>query len=138
MIRIETLLMNTPDLELEKYGAIAKSDMKGVPLNMILDNVHYMTRIDNSIQDILQLDFIQKRIYRLHSGDLKEFDLPGPAWLKINNRIEICNPLLDPDCIEPILGKIELVKFNLMFDENAQTLVPDPRNLPGRLRIRHI
>ena len=76
-------LINIIDVELAKKHIIGEEEIKRMHLNMLADIGAFMMSINENIQSILQLPFIEKRKAILADGTIAEYNTVGPIMVKL-------------------------------------------------------
>jgi hypothetical protein len=113
-------LINAGDLEMVRRNLMDKDEVKRMYINMLVDSGAYMMAINETIQEQLQLPFIEKRKSIMANGSIEEHDVVGPIVVKFKNRQAVCNAVVLQGNNEPLLGAIPM----------EEKLVPIPTLLP--------
>lgn len=79
----EIELINGYDLENARRNMIGEEEVKRMTINMLADSGAYMMGINETIQEQLDLPFIEKRKAVLADGSVQEYDVVGPIHVKI-------------------------------------------------------
>lgn len=79
----EIELINGYDLENARRNMIGEEEVKRMTINMLADSGAYMMGINETIQEQLDLPFIEKRKAVLSDGSVQEYDVVGPIHVKI-------------------------------------------------------
>ena len=121
-------LINAEDIGLARRHYIGEESVKRMHVSMLADSGAFMMAINGSIQQQLQLPFIEKRKAVMADGSVAEFDVVGPVMVKFANRTSLCNAyLLDGDN-EPLLGAIPMEEMDLLIHPLRQELVVNPEH----------
>ncbi|MCU0374459.1 MAG: retropepsin-like domain-containing protein [Chitinophagaceae bacterium] len=105
-------LINADDLALVRRHMMDKDEVKRIVVNMLVDSGAYMMAINESIQEQLDLPFIDTRKSIMADGSIVEHRVVGPIIVKFKNRTTTCNALVLPGNTEPLLGAIsQLVAY---------------------------
>lgn len=99
-------LINADDLALVRRNLMDKDEVKRIVVNMLVDSGAYMMAINESIQDQLDLPFIDTRKSIMADDSIVEHQVVGPIIVKFKNRTATCNALVLPGNTEPLLGAI--------------------------------
>ena len=86
-------LINVIDIELARKHFIGEEEVKRIHLNILADSGAFMMAINENIQEVLQLPFIEKRRVVLGNGAIAAFDTVGPIMVKFKNRQPPVMPL---------------------------------------------
>jgi clan AA aspartic protease len=121
-------LINADDIGLVRRYIIGEEEVKRISLNIIVDTGTYNLCINESIQQQLDLPFIEKRKAQLANGHIEEYNVVGPIVLKFKNRQTVCNAMvLQGDC-EPLLGAIPLEDLDVVILPLRQEMIVNPEH----------
>ena len=101
-------LINADDMALVRRNMMDKDEVKRMHINMLVDSGAYMMAINESIQEQLQLPFIEKRKSIMADGSIVEHSVVGPIVVKFQNRQAVCNAVVLQGSNEPLLGAIPM------------------------------
>ena len=121
-------LINADDLGLARKYIISEEEVKKLHLNILVDTRSYNLCINETIQEQLDLPFLEKRKGQLADGSIHEYDLVGPIVLKFKNRQTVCNALVLQGDNEPLLGAIPLEDMDVLFHPLKQELIVNPEH----------
>ena len=119
-------IINADDLALFRRNMIDESDIKRMHLNMLVDSGAYMMAINETIQEQLQLPFVEKRKSVMANGSVSEHDVVGPIIVKFKNRQAVCNAVVLSGDNEPFLGAIPMEEMDVMIHPGRQELIVHP------------
>ncbi len=119
-------LINSGDLEMARRYIIGEEDVKRMNVNILVDTGAYNLCINESIQEQLDLPFIEKRKAQLANGHIEEYDVVGPIVLKFRNRRTVCNAMVLQGDSEPLLGAIPLEDLDVIIHPARQELIVHP------------
>ena len=119
-------LINAGDIEMARRYIIGDDEIKRLHLNLLVDTGSYNLCINETIQEQLDLPFLEKRKGQLANGSIQEYDLVGPIVLKFKNRQTVCNALVLPGDNEPLLGAIPLEDMDVLIHPLRQELIVNP------------
>jgi predicted aspartyl protease len=71
-------LINADDIGLVRRYIIGEEEVKRISLNILVDTGAYNLCINESIQQQLDLPFIEKRKAQLANGHIEEYNVVGP------------------------------------------------------------
>ena len=121
-------LTNTDDLALARKHIIGEEEIKRYTVKMLVDSGAYMLAINETIQEQLDLPFIEKRKAVLANGSIVEYDVVGPVALKFKNRTAVCNAFVLPGDTEPLLGVIPMEEMDVLIHPLRQELIVNPEH----------
>ena len=121
-------LINADDLALARKHIIGEEEIKRIHLNMLADSGAYMMAINENIQTILQLPFVEKRKAVMADGSVAEYDTVGPVIVKFKNRTAVCNAFVLAGDAEPLLGSIPMEEMDVVIYTHQQKLVVNPEH----------
>lgn len=121
-------LINAEDLGLARRYIISDDEVKRLHVNLLVDTGSYNLCINETIQEQLDLPFLEKRKGQLADGSIHEYDLVGPIVLKFKNRQTVCNALVLSGDNEPLLGAIPLEDMDVLIHPLKQELIVNPEH----------
>jgi clan AA aspartic protease len=121
-------LINAEDLGLARRYIISDDEVKRLHVNLLVDTGSYNLCINETIQEQLDLPFLEKRKGQLADGSIHEYDLVGPIVLKFKNRQTVCNALVQSGDNEPLLGAIPLEDMDVLIHPLKQELIVNPEH----------
>lgn len=119
-------LINATDLVNSKRNIIAEDDVKRMRINILVDSGAYMMAVNDTIQEQLDLPFVEKRKAQMASGDVVEYEVVGPLMVKFANRTATCNAFVLPGDSEPLLGAIPMEEMDVLIHPQRQELIVNP------------
>jgi len=128
MIYADIELINADDLALVRRNIIGEDEVKRLHVNMLADSGAYMMCINENLQSILQLPFIEKRKAVLADGSIAEYDTVGPLMIKFKNRTATCNAYILKGDAEPLLGAIPMEEMDVLLHPLRQELIVNPEH----------
>jgi len=126
-------LINANDIHLARRYHIGEEEIRRLNLNIMVDSGCYMLAINETIQDILQLPFVEKRKLKLANERIVELDVVGAVQVKFANRTATCNALVLPGDSEPLLGAIPLEEMDVLIHPLRQELIVNPEHPDGAI-----
>jgi len=125
-------LINTGDITLSRHNYIKLEEVKRMTVSMLINSGVYNLFINESIQQQLDLPFIEKRKAEMANGSIEEFNVVGPVNMRFKNRKTVCNALVLPGSSEPLMGSIPLEDLDVLIDSKRGELIvhPDHPNYP--------
>jgi clan AA aspartic protease len=121
-------LINAVDLGMAKRHFIGEEEVKRIHLNLLVDSGAYNLCINETIQEQLDLPFIEKRKAQLANGNIEEYDIVGPIVLKFKNRQTVCNAMVLSGDNEPLMGAIPLEDLDVIIHPQRQELIVNPEH----------
>jgi clan AA aspartic protease len=97
-------------------------------VSMLVDTGAYMMSVNETIQEQLQLPFIEKRKAVMANGSIEEFDVVGPLVVKFKNRTAICSAYVLKGDAEPLLGAIPMEEMDVLIHPLRQELIVNPEH----------
>jgi clan AA aspartic protease len=128
LVYAEIELINADDLALARKSIIDKDEVKRMSINMLVDSGAYMMAINETIQEQLQLPFIEKRKSIMANGSVEEHDVVGPIVVKFKNRQAVCNAVVLQGNNEPLLGAIPMEEMDVLIHPLRNELVVHPEH----------
>ena len=121
-------LINVIDVEMARKHIIGEDEIKRIHLNMLADSGAFMMSINENIQTVLQLPFVEKRRAVLADGAIVEYDTVGPVMVKFKNRTATCNAFVLKGDAEPLLGAIPMEEMDVLIHPQKQELMVNPEH----------
>ena len=128
LVYADLVLINAVDLALASKHIIGEEEIKRMHLNMLADSGAFMMAINQNIQEILQLPFVEKRKAVMADGSVVEYDTVGPIMVKFKNRTATCNAFVLNEDAEPLLGSIPMEEMDVLIHPHRQELVVNPEH----------
>ncbi len=128
MVYADIELINEDDLALVRRNKLDKDEVKRMHINMLVDSGAYMMYINESIQEQLQLPFVEKRKAQLADGSIVEYDVVGPVQVRFANRKAVCNAFVLNGNNEPLLGAIPMEEMDVLIHPLRQELLVNPEH----------
>jgi|SRR5687767_11752960 len=121
-------LINADDLAFVRRNKLDKDEVKHMTVSMLVDTGAYMMSINETIQEQLQLPFIEKRKAVLANGSIEEYEVVGPIIVKFKNRTATCNAFVLKGDAEPLLGVIPMEEMDVVIHPLRQELIVNPEH----------
>ncbi|HOZ80370.1 MAG TPA: retropepsin-like aspartic protease [Ferruginibacter sp.] len=128
MVYADIELINEDDLALVRRNMLDKDEVKRMRLEMLVDSGAYMMAVNETIQEQLDLPFIEKRKVQMANSSVVEYDVVGPVKVKFKNRTAICNAFVLPGDSEPLLGAIPMEEMDVLIHPQRQELIVNPEH----------
>jgi clan AA aspartic protease len=138
LIHAEIKLTNGEDLYAVKKNLIDKDDVKNLNIHCLVDSGAHHLCINENIQGILQLPFIEKGQSNLADGSMLECDIVGPVVVEFEGRRCRCDAWVLPGESEPLLGAIPMEMMQLVISPTDQKLAVSPENLFKLVSMRPV
>ena len=126
LVYAEVELINSDDLGMARRYIIGEDEVKRMTINILVDTGAYNLCINETIQEQLDLPFIEKRKAQLANGHVEEYNVVGPIVLKFKNRRTVCNAMVLSGDSEPLLGAIPLEDMDVLIHPARQELIVNP------------
>ena len=107
-------LINAIDLGLVRRYKIGEDEVKRLHVNMLVDTGSVYMCINETVQEQLQLDIIEKRKGVLADGRVVEYDVVGPIEVRFKNRRCVVDAMVLPGDNELLLGAIPFEDMDVM------------------------
>jgi predicted aspartyl protease len=121
-------LINFEDVLLARRHFIGADEIKRISINILVDTASYLLCINENIQDVLQLPFLEKRVMQLANGQTSEYSIVSNAELRFKNRTVVCSAVVLPGDSEPLLGVIPLEEMDVLIRPTSQELIVNPEH----------
>ncbi|MBO9661071.1 MAG: hypothetical protein J7527_19765, partial [Chitinophagaceae bacterium] len=108
-------------------------NVKGINSLMMVDSGAYMMCINEVIQSVLQLPFIERRSHFLANDTAVEHDIVGPVMVKFDNRTAICSAAVLEGDAQPLLGAIPMEEMDVLIHPLRQELIINPKHPHGAM-----
>ena len=128
LVYSEIEMINAEDIALARRFIIGEDEVKRMFVKMLVDSGAYNLCINETIQEQLQLPFVEKRKAQLVNGHIEEYDVVGPVQLRFKNRKTVCNAMVLSDDNEPLLGAIPLEDMDVLIHPLRQELIVNPEH----------
>ena len=128
MVYADIELINEDDLALVRRNMLDKDEVKRMRLDMLVESGAYMMAVNETIQEQLDLPFIEKRKVQMANSSVVEYDVVGPVKVKFKNRTAICNAFVLPGDSEPLLGAIPMEEMDVLIHPQRQELIVNPEH----------
>ncbi len=124
----EIELVNAAEMEMAKKHMIGKEEVKRFNAKMLVDSGAFMLAINETIQEQLDLPYVENRKAILADGSVAEFKVVGPVFLKFKNRTAVCNAFVLAGDSEPLLGVIPMEEMDVLIHPLRQELIVNPEH----------
>ena len=121
-------LINAIDLGLVRRYKIGEDEVKRMKVNMLVDTGSVYMCINETVQEQLQLDIIEKRKGQLADGRVVEYDVVGPIEVRFENRRCVVDAMVLPGDNELLLGAIPLEDMDVMVHPYRRELIVNPEH----------
>ena len=111
-----------------KRHMIGEEEIRKCNWNMLVDTGAIMLCINETIQEVLQLPLIGKKLSTTATGERVHLPMVGPVRVQFEDRYTNCDALILPGDSEPLLGAIPLEAMDLTVNPSAQTLGGNPKH----------
>ncbi len=128
MVYADITLINGEDLILAKRHIIGEEEIKKMTVKMLADSGSYMMAINETIQEQLGLQVLEKRKAQLANGSVEEYDVVGPIEVKFKNRRCSVDAMVLPGDNEPLLGAIPMEDMDILIHPQRQELIVNPEH----------
>ena len=127
-------LINSGDLEMARRYIIGEKEVKRISLNILVDTGSFNLCINESIQQQLDMPFLEKRKAQMpnratNRGHIEEYNVVDPIVLKFKNRQTVCNAMVLMGDNEPLLGAIPIEDLDVVLLPARQAMIVNPDHL---------
>lgn len=119
-------LINAIDLGLAKRNVIGEEEVKRMQVKMLVDTGSVYMCINETVQEQLQLEVVEKRKGQLANGSVVEYDVVGPIEVRFKNRRCVVDAMVLPGDNELLLGAIPLEDMDVIVHPYRQELIVNP------------
>ncbi|RYF79712.1 MAG: clan AA aspartic protease [Chitinophagaceae bacterium] len=126
IVYADITLINAGELAMGKKNIIDKDEVKQINVRMLVDSGTYMMAINETMQEQLDLSFIEKRKAVMADGSVQEYDVVGPLMVKFANRTATCNAFVLQGNNKPLLGVIPMEEMDVLIHPQRQELIVNP------------
>lgn len=121
-------LINAIDLGMSKRSIIGINEIKRLNVNMLVDTGSEYMCINETIQQQLDLPFLEKRKGVLADGSVVEYDVVGPIEVRFENRRCSVDAMVIPGNNEPLLGAIPMEDMDVLIHPHKRQLMVNPEH----------
>jgi clan AA aspartic protease len=93
---------------------------------MLVDTGAYNLCINESIQEQLQFQIVEKRKAETADGRILEMNVVDNVQVRFKNRATTCRAMVLPGDSEPLLGAIPLEDMDVLIHPQRQELIINP------------
>jgi clan AA aspartic protease len=133
VVYAEIELINSVDQENARRHIIGQEEIRSMRVTMLVDCGAWMLCINENIQSVLQLPFIEQRTYHLATSVTATHDVVGPVEVRFANRRAFCSALVLPGDSEPLLGAIPMEEMDVLIHPKRQELIINPKHPDGAI-----
>lgn len=126
LIYADIELVNAGDLEMVRRHILGEEEIKRISVKMLVDTGAYNLCINETIQQQLDLPFVEKRKGVSANGHIEEYDVVGPVQVLFKNRKTVCYALVLHGDNEPLLGSIPLEDMDVLIHPLREELIVNP------------
>lgn len=126
LIYADIELINAIDLGLSKRHEIGEEEVKRMHVNMLVDTGSVYMCINETVQEQLQLEVVEKRKGQLADGSVVEYDVVGPIEVRFKNRRCVVDAMVIPGDNELLLGAIPLEDMDVLINPYRRELIVNP------------
>lgn len=119
-------IVNADDLALVRAHSIGEEEVKRMTVNALVDSGAYMMCINETIQEQLNLPYLEPRKMQMADGSIVEMPVVTSVRLNFKNRTSLCNALVLPGDSEVLLGAIPMEEMDVLIHPLRQELIVNP------------
>lgn len=121
-------LISGDDLALARRHIIGEDEIKRMTVSMLVDTGSVYMCINQSVQEQLQLNIVEKRKGQLADGSIVEYDVAGPIEVRFRNRRCVVDAMVLPGDSEMLLGSIPLEDMDVVIHPYRRELIVNPEH----------
>lgn len=121
-------IQNSDDSALVRRGYIQPSEVRSIPLSILVDTSAYNLAINHRIFNQLGLTKLGEQTFILADGSEQIYDLVGPVDIKFENRETTTRAVLLPGNAEPLLGQIPLEDMDVILLPKEERMIVNPES----------
>ena len=129
LVYADVELINGADITLAQRHVIGEDEVKRMQVKMLVDTGSVMLAINETIQEILQFPFVEKRKVQLANNYIAEYDVVGPVELRFKNRQTTCRAIVLPGDACPLFGAIPMEDMDVLIHPSREELIVNPEHL---------
>jgi clan AA aspartic protease len=126
LIYADIELINAIDLGLAKRHEIGEEEVKRMQVSMLVDTGSVYMCINETVQEQLQLEVVEKRKGQLADGSVVEYNVVGPIEVRFKNRRCVVDAMVISGDNELLLGAIPLEDMDVLINPYRRELVVNP------------
>lgn len=124
-------LVNAEDLTLARKNIIGEDEIRRFSKKILVDSGSDYLCINETIQEILQLERIGSKRLQLANGKVINCDFVGLVELRFNNLKTVCEAIVLPGDSDPLLGLFPLERLDVIIHPFREELIENPDPLRG-------
>jgi clan AA aspartic protease len=128
LIYADIELINGDDLVLARKHIIGEDEIKRMHVSMLVDTGSVYMCINETVQEQLQLEVVEKRKGQLADGSVVEYDVVGPIEVRFKNRRCVVDAMVIPGDNELLLGAIPLEDMDVLINPYRRELIVNPEH----------
>ena len=128
LVYADITLINGEDIILAKRNIIGEEEIKQITVSMLVDTGSVYMCINETVQEQLSLDVVEKRKGQLADGRVVEYDVVGPIEVRFKNRRCVVDAMVIPGDNELLLGAIPLEDMDVLIHPQRQELIVNPEH----------
>lgn len=128
LIYADIELINAGDLAMARRHIIGEDEVKRMHVSMLVDTGSVYMCVNETVQEQLNLDVVEKRKGQLADGRVVEYDVVGPIEVRFKNRRCVVDAMVIPGDNELLLGAIPLEDMDVLIHPQRQELIVNPEH----------
>jgi clan AA aspartic protease len=121
-------IQNSDDSALVRRGYIQPSEIRSLPLSILVDTGAYNLAINQRIFNQLGLTKLGEQTFILADGSEQIYDIVGPVDIKFENRETTTRAVLLPGNAEPLIGQIPLEDMDVILLPKEERMIVNPES----------
>lgn len=126
MFSAEIELVNFEDeCDARKYR-IGEEGIRRMKVSALVDTGAMRLSINENIQSYLQLPFVEKQLFQLANGEVREYPVVTGVKVVCLGRSTVCDAVVLPGDSEPLLGAFPLEAMEIVIAPAEEQLIYHP------------
>ena len=139
LVYAEIELINNFDLELNRRGMLADSEIRSTRHRALVDSGAFDLVINEDIRQQLDVPVLEQRIIWLADDTTRQVDMVGPIEVRFQNRTATVRAIVLPGSGEVLLGAIPMEVLDVVIDPRGERLIVNPFSTDqGSSRIKRV
>ncbi len=126
LVYAEIELLNGFDLLKVDAGELDESELRRMPVRILVDSGAATLVINDNIRKQLGLRTKEERVMQLADESLLALDVVGPVEIRFENRRSMLDAVVLPGNAEPLLGAMPMQDMDVLIDPHRHRLIVNP------------
>ena len=126
LVYAEIELINNFDLELNRRGMLADSEIRSTRHRALVDSGAFDLVINEDVRQQLDVPVLEQRTIWLADDTTRQVDMVGPIEVRFQNRSATVRAIVLPGSGEVLLGAIPMEVLDVVIDPRGERLIVNP------------